>query len=543
MNLCVHRLFSLGWALVLVCSLNGFSQGAQAALLQPAETEQKVTLKIDDYIGNGDRSIKVVGKDFKSGTYSSTSPKCELQLITTAEKAEMKVTKEKCVPLYELSELKNESQKVNLIGPNGEKIEVELPAVGKRTVNVAQDHRLAKDDCAGGGLIYRLTKGEGLKKWGECSNADFANTQVGTKYYLVADDKITRLTLKRPNPKSTDGDKKKDACEENTEMIRNRCMQQPAWRPRSSICLYSDSGLRVSVVARGSGLRDGILAPNSSMEVFVVHSEKQKVTLALSGETAFEVPGLLNQTGIKTVDGTAATEELVDESKSCNSVALTQAIFGPRTPGSHKLTVKVETDAEPKKSNTFELPFLVRKYFSGAMKLSMAVIVGNSVQYNYEVAKVGGSETKEIILTSGGRAEFEMVVGYTPYVFDRGQRRSYEKTSLLQRGAGFAPYFGLGLISVGNGGDVGFLKSLYVGIEWSPIKNFSLAPTAVLRRVARLRNGYKIGSPVPDGTTNKDLTKDRLSLGFALVLSFTPEIFRIAAGGTGKLFGNSKGKS
>ncbi|MFT7624079.1 MAG: hypothetical protein ACI9WU_003265, partial [Myxococcota bacterium] len=104
--------------------------------------------------------------------------------------------------------------------------------------------------------------------------------------------------------------------------------------------------------------------------------------------------------------------------------------------------------------------------------------------------------------------------------FERGGR-GYSGTNW----AHFAPYVGIGVLSVTGDGAFDALKSIHVGVEWEPTSNFSIALTGVVRRVTRLAGGVTVGSPV----TGDVPTVTEPHFGLGVVINLSPDFFKIGA--------------
>jgi hypothetical protein len=82
-------------------------------------------------------------------------------------------------------------------------------------------------------------------------------------------------------------------------------------------------------------------------------------------------------------------------------------------------------------------------------------------------------------------------------------------------------------MSASSNGDLTWMKSVHLGVEWELTEAFAVALTANLRRVERLASGYRPGYPV-DGQVPVD---DVFVFGFGVVINLSPEFLRIGASG------------
>jgi hypothetical protein len=309
----------------------------------------------------------------------------------------------------------------------------------------------------------------------------------------------------------------------------DHCRTSLMWKEERTICIRVDKNHQAHLVHLPSRYRDRILPPNTSLDVLVVHAPPVKIEASLSGEQALSSPALLNSEFANEAKGVAGVAPGAAEP----AVAMTSAFFGPRRPDSAAdLTI---TAVNGTTKVPWKLEMFVEKTYSGALRIGIGVLFGRAVDHDYSAVKVDNSSQHELVARTGGRAEFELVVGYAPYVFDMiaGRKgRAYQSTTLAQRAAGFAPYIGLGTLSVGQGTGIEFFRTIHLGLEWEPLRNFSIAATFVMRRVTRLQHGYEVGSPVNSGDPP---TREQLALGFGLVLNLTPEFFRFATRGSSSL--------
>ena len=91
----------------------------------------------------------------------------------------------------------------------------------------------------------------------------------------------------------------------------------------------------------------------------------------------------------------------------------------------------------------------------------------------------------------------------------------------------FNPYFGLGLLSASSNGDLQWLKSVHLGVEWELTEAFAIGLTANLRRVERLADGLRPGYPIEGNVP----TDDVFVFGMGIVINLSPEFLKIGAGG------------
>lgn len=119
--------------------------------------------------------------------------------------------------------------------------------------------------------------------------------------------------------------------------------------------------------------------------------------------------------------------------------------------------------------------------------------------------------------------DLDVVIGYSPYLDAGGRAGSGCESAPFC----FNPYFGLGLLSASSGGDLQWLKSVHLGVEWELTEAFAIGLTANLRRVERLAKGFAPGYPV-EGEVPTD---DKFVFGVGLVINLSPEFLKVGASG------------
>lgn len=254
-----------------------------------------------------------------------------------------------------------------------------------------------------------------------------------------------------------------------------------------------------------------ILRPNRAVLVKVRHRRETTVDITMEGERGLYMPGVrVDVAPPGKPQGQAGAEESID--------VVSEATFGPRRPGQADIKVKT-TDGRLNPTYTVEL--LIEEAYLGAIRLGLGPVFKSAVDRAYEARTTPGSQQAEIVATSSGNVDLELVLGFAPFVFDYltdGGRAAVTGCSLC-----IAPYVGIGLLNQ-RGTSLELMKSLHLGLEWEMSPSFSVAGTMVLRRVTRLAPGYEVGSPV-DGEVP---TTAAIGVGGGLVFSFSPELFKIA---------------
>jgi hypothetical protein len=324
-----------------------------------------------------------------------------------------------------------------------------------------------------------------------------------------------------------------------------------------------------------------ILKPNTPIAVTVRHKRQHPVHIEVSGQGGLHVPGTRLQQGSKrpavaTARGGSGAPEVEDASalkkclhgpgKYCGSsvdgvpgtlyqckdgeytsveecslgchisdpgredfcriqskFGVTTRLFAPRVPKS-EVTVSVSVGDEEESFAKTAVQLIVEETFSGALRMGIAGIFGNAVDRTYRPYMHAGSGQHEIVANESGPFDLEFVIGFAPFL-ERGGR-GYTSGSRYH----FAPYVGVGVLSMGGEGHAQWLKSIHLGLEWEPTPTFSIAFTGVLRRVTRLRTGSVLGGPT--GSADDDVpTAMRHELGMAVVLNLSPDFFQFGTSG------------
>ena len=325
-----------------------------------------------------------------------------------------------------------------------------------------------------------------------------------------------------------------------------------------------------------------ILKPNTPIAVAVLHKREQHVQIDVSGQGGLHVPGTRLQQGSlrpavassrggmgfegkdedapppkKCLHGpgkycggsvdedpgslyqcTAGEyEHLEDCAHGCHTskpgredfckpqskFGTTTRLFAPRVPKA-EVTVDVTVGAGEEIYAKTAVQLIVEETFSGALRMGIAGIFGNAVDRTYRPYMHAGSGQYEIVSNESGPFDLEFVIGFAPFL-ERGGR-GYTSGSRFH----FAPFVGVGVLSMGGEGHAQWLKSIHLGLEWEPTPTFSIAFTGVLRRVTRLREGAILGGPT--GSSDSDVpTATRHELGMAVVLNLSPDFFQFGSSG------------
>jgi hypothetical protein len=276
-----------------------------------------------------------------------------------------------------------------------------------------------------------------------------------------------------------------------------------------TVCLdFYDNALkrknrRVSVYPNDT---NHVLRPNTSIRVVVLRRAKATVTMELGGEQGVFVSTDRNLTQTPGLDQHSDQDE-----QDKPDFDIDEQEFAPRLPGNANLTVTLTEDGE-EQSRTVE--FIVETTYIGAVRVG-AALVFNATDRSYEARAVADSKQSEIAVSKKSSQDLELVVGYSAYLSPRG----YANPSW----SNFEPYVGIGVLNQGPTA-LETLKSLHFGLEWEPSPNFGIAFTGVVRRVDRLADGYRIGSPISGSVP----TVEKAELGFGIVFNLSPDFLRIA---------------
>ncbi len=357
----------------------------------------------------------------------------------------------------------------------------------------------------------------------ESKNEIFDLEPTSTKFVFLKDQ--LHLLEVKPVVKKPD-EKEPDFLSLTDREALAKCRDAVGFSDSLSVCVNIDAQGGAQIAYIPPRFRDQVLPPNTTLEVFTVADSRFIVNGQLGGD-----PGLF-EPGTRSYNGNEPTQTLgvpaKGEDKKATAI-VRRLSFAPRLPSSAvPLTIEVSKKGEDKPRTT-RFEFVVERTYSGAIRLGIGVLVGSAVDVDYSGERLGNAMQPEIIAKSDSRFEFEFVAGYAPFIFDmiRGKKgRRYHNTSLRERSLGFAPYIGLGVINVARAADVEFFRSVHLGLEWEPMPNFSIAITAVGRRVTRLQDGLHVGSPIAGSDVP---TRERIAWGAAIVLNLTPEFFRFAA--------------
>jgi hypothetical protein len=253
---------------------------------------------------------------------------------------------------------------------------------------------------------------------------------------------------------------------------------------------------------------DHILAPNEAFVIVVRHLSSHAVEASLSGMIGLTEPTFDDQRG--------AERNSTAESVTC---AATRASFGPRTVG-EPLELAVDLKSNGATVDTEHLELIVEQTYWGALRFGVGIPFG-VVDREYTAERIGGSAQSEIV-AGGGFFDVEIVATFAAFLFEAFDGgRSYRHGTNWTHWGLFAS---AGIVAASETG-ARFLTSFYFGAEWEPARSFSIGLGVVLRRVGRLRDGYRVGDAVVDGAR---LDEEHWEPGFGVVIGVTPEFLEFA---------------
>lgn len=260
-----------------------------------------------------------------------------------------------------------------------------------------------------------------------------------------------------------------------------------------------------------SGPRANVVTVNRGLEVVVKRSSTDAPYVTWGGDRGLVAP-ITNRNLI----------EFGEEGQP--TPVISQFRFSPRKAGSADLKIwrtKPASGTTPDADFTVELE--VEQLAWGALRFGFGGVFGNAVGTSYEARLSPGSHQREITAGANATMEFELVIGFAPYLGDLLAWGGRSRTSY--RNLYVAPYFGLGVISQ-EGATVKSLRSIHIGGEVEFASNFSVAISAVCRRIERLTDGLSVGSPVNDGDA---FTTTKSAWGASIILNVTPDFLQFGA--------------
>lgn len=262
--------------------------------------------------------------------------------------------------------------------------------------------------------------------------------------------------------------------------------------------------------------------PNRYFYVHVVHHAQNRVAMDLGGQIGSFVPGTRGRAELSKggfgLDGQVANDVVL---------VTTSRTFAPRRPGFAPLVVRLFDDARQPVRDPLILEFWIEETFAGAFRVGIAGTFFGGVEQQYSAVTRPNSQQQEIAATGENVMDIDLMLGYSPYLDSGGRPASGCENAPFC----FNPYFGIGLLNADDGGNLEFLKSVHLGVEWELTNEFAVGVTANVRRVQRLADGLAPGYPI-DGDIPRE---DRYVFGVGVVINLSPSFLRIGAGGAAEL--------
>ena len=260
----------------------------------------------------------------------------------------------------------------------------------------------------------------------------------------------------------------------------------------------------------------GVVRPNKPLVVWVKHPADLRVNIETEGEMGVYYAQIRQPPGmVPHARGGGGPGEVAPPPR-----VVTRRTLPPPAPPRFTLTLGLHRPGEEAVLDQLRIELFVERTFSGAIRMGLAGVGLGAVNANYSVGTPQGGKQGQVIANELDPFEYELVVGYAPF-FDTGGR---PRSGCTYKPWCFAPYLGLGLLSPGDVGPQ-FLTSLHLGIEWEPVDAFSIAFTAVGRRVRRLAANRRVGGPADLGD---DLTTSSLALGAGIVFNVSPRFLALS---------------
>lgn len=304
------------------------------------------------------------------------------------------------------------------------------------------------------------------------------------------------------------------------EPIPNELACPPARLPQ-------DDMIVVCVDATGPSLRfwqsprTRYTKPNRAFYVHVVHRAEHRANIVMGGTVGSYAPGSRGRFVLSQRSGDGFNLE--GDAARPITYYVTARSFAPRQPGFAPLEVRLLDGQNQLVADPLKVEFWIESTYSGAFRVGVAGIVMGSLDERYRAETRPGSQQREIVQKGSSAMDLDVVIGYSPYLDAGGRAGSGCESAPFC----FNPYFGLGLLSASSGGDLQWLKSVHLGVEWELTEAFAIGVTANLRRVERLARGFAPGYPV-DGDVPTD---DKFVFGVGLVVNLSPEFLKVGASG------------
>jgi hypothetical protein len=259
-----------------------------------------------------------------------------------------------------------------------------------------------------------------------------------------------------------------------------------------------------------------VLLPNHSFRVIILHPRDRRIVVATTAAYGVYAPAVR-----------ALNEGLGPREKIHWTV--TEKTLPPFRPPKASIHIGVAMPRSDAELDGTDVDFVVQDVYAGALRIGIAALGFDARNQEYARVPDAAGTGYEVKALQAAQADFELVVGYTPYL-DTGGRG---QLGCSRRPFCFAPYIGVGVVAPkpqANGFDA--LTSVHLGIDWEITSAFSISASLVARRVDRLAPGLQVGGPVGG---EADLTHKEMGYGAAVLLNVSPDFLKIAMTGGASL--------
>jgi len=378
------------------------------------------------------------------------------------------------------------------------------------------------------GFLYYEDRGHLVKeevKAGELRDSEVLRTLKTTLLRtnidglcLVDKEKLLNATppmypVETPEPSvdrgvSPDLDTIKGQLDEKCWLINKKKRIDEWRRRRETICMAMDNKGGFTTI-----YRPRYLLPGQQLRLVVHVPSKVRLRARQEGTIGGESE-LDNQ-----VSPTQAASPALGEEKLPDKTGATIQIwtFEGRAAGFAPIIIEEEAGKE-----AYRLEIKYPRTYLGSIRVGFGVVGGGAVGPQYTGVQRPGSSTYEIIEKTGGKLAFELVLAYSVYPEAMLGGRDYRQRLFTRNNWGIGPVVGVGAVSV-SGGNFDVFKSLYIGLEFEPVRYFSVSTGPVMRRIDRLADGYQVGSAITDATVP---TKERIGVGWFVMLNVTPQFMK-----------------
>lgn len=302
--------------------------------------------------------------------------------------------------------------------------------------------------------------------------------------------------------------------EESLAELEKRCWvtignkKERGQRRRETVCVSTDGSGRFITL-----LRPRRLMPGQPLRFVLLGSGQVPLRARQEGAIGYEIE-FDEQT---TIPKGASVNEDPKQPKPTPTVSVW--VFEGRSAGPAPIILE---DDKGKEVHRVEIVY-PSTYF-GSLRVGVAVVGLGAVRPEYAAVQTSGSMTYEVAEKAGGNLAFELVLAYSIYPEAMFGGRDYKQPLFTRNNWGVGPVFGIGAVSVA-GNTVEVFKSLYLGLEFEPVRWFSLSVGPVFRRVDLLADGLHVGSALRDASVP---TKQRIAVGGFLMINFTPRFMKTA---------------